>query len=455
MLNSAISLAPQFCRLFSATPAFLLSLPGSEPNAVTKCRKFFGSAGTLLRYFAKPLSLLCRVLRFLQSWAVMPSATVLYNTEALGAETVRVNWASHVPRFEQVKQIIRQFIAENGLKPGDPLPSEREWAKRLKVSQMTINRALKELEHEGVVTRLVGRGTFALNATARPVTSMRHLLTLVFPLAGIAEVVEQNAYYGPILQGAQYAFAELGCSVQFWKMGFDQLNQLPPEGLSQRAFLFFAPMEEALPTLRSWWEAGVPFVVIGASWRDVEIPCVDTDNFNAALKVVDFLYSLGHRRIAFVIGSRRLPNARDRWEGFVAGAKRHNLHVPEDWLIESSASASLTKDAAQQIRSILKSRRRPTAIFAGGYYLAAETLQIVKELGLKVPADVSLVGFDDPPSAGYLDPPLTTVRQPLAELGRRGVFKLMGILEGRQEPLVEFLATELIVRASTAPPAGN
>jgi DNA-binding LacI/PurR family transcriptional regulator len=74
---------------------------------------------------------------------------------------------------------------------------------------------------------------------------------------------------------------------------------------------------------------------------------------------------------------------------------------------------------------------------------------------LKVPADVSLVGFDDPPSAGYLDPPLTTVRQPLAELGRRGVFKLMGILEGRQEPLVEFLATELIVRASTAPPAGN
>jgi DNA-binding LacI/PurR family transcriptional regulator len=129
------------------------------------------------------------------------------------------------------------------------------------------------------------------------------------------------------------------------------------------------------------------------------------------------------------------------------------LHVPEDWLIESSASASLTKDAAQQIRSILKPRRRPTAIFAGGYYLAAETLQIVKELGLKVPADVSLVGFDDPPSAGYLDPPLTTVRQPLAELGRRGVFK--GILEGRQEPLVEFLAMELIVRASTAPPAGN
>jgi len=75
----------------------------------------------------------------------MPNATVLYNTEAMGAETVRVNWASHVPRFEQVKQIIRQFISENGLKPGDPLPSEREWARRLKVSQMTINRALKNL----------------------------------------------------------------------------------------------------------------------------------------------------------------------------------------------------------------------------------------------------------------------------------------------------------------------
>ncbi len=368
---------------------------------------------------------------------------------------MRVNWASHVPRFEQVKQIIRQFIQENSLNPGDPLPSEREWARRLRVSQMTVNRALKELEREGVITRLVGRGTFVLNANVHSSIPFRHQLTLVFPLSGIVEVVEQNIYYGPVLQGAQYAFAELGCSVQFWKIGFDQLKLLPPEGLAQRAFLLFAPMEDALPTLMSWWEAGVPFVVIGASWREVQLPCVDTDNFNAALKVVEFLHNLGHNRIAFVIGSRRLPNARDRWDGFVAAVKRYKLNVSDEWLIESPASASLTEEASQRIRSILKSRRRPTAIFAAGYYLAAETLQIVKEMGLRVPDDISLVGFDDPPSAGYLDPPLTTVRQPLAELGHRGVLKLVSLLEGRQEPLVEYLATELIVRASTAPPIGN
>lgn len=366
---------------------------------------------------------------------------------------MRLNRASHVPRFEQVKQIIRQFISENNLRPGDPLPSEREWARRLRVSQMTVNRAFKELEHEGVVTRVVGRGTFVLNNQLRSISTFRHLLTFVFPISGIVEFVEQNIYYGPVVHGAQDALAELGCSVQFWKLGFDQLTSLPSEGLTQRAFLFFAPTEEALPILKSWWEIGVPFVAIGASWPEVEIPCVDTDNFGAAVKVVELLWGLGHRNIALVVGNRRLPNNRDRHDGFIAATRRYSLSTPKEWVIETALSAALSEPETCRLKEILKSRRRPTAIFAAGYHLAAGTLRIAKEIGLKVPEDLSIVAFDDPPSAGYLDPPLTTVRQPLAELGRRSVFKLVAILEGREVPLVEKLATELIVRASTAPPA--
>ncbi len=368
---------------------------------------------------------------------------------------MKVNWTSHVPRFEQVKQIIRQFIQENNLRPGDLLPSEREWARRLRVSQMTVNRAFKELEREGVVTRIVGRGTFVLNTHSQPSIALRHHLTFVFRLADIVETIEQNLYYGPVFHGAQSALAELGCPVQFWKMGFDQLSSLPVEGLTQRAFLFFAPTDDALPTLKSWWEIGVPFVAIGASWNDVELPCVDTDNFNAAVEVVSFLAKLGHRRIALVIGNRRVPNNRDRYDGFLAGMRCCSLSAPSEWLIETEFTSTLTEASIHQLREIFKSRRRPTAIFAAGYHLAAGTLRTAKELGLKVPEDLSIVAFDDPPSAGYLDPPLTTVRQPLAELGRRGVFKLVAILEGRKEPLVEKLATELIVRASTAPPAKN
>ncbi len=368
---------------------------------------------------------------------------------------MKVNWASHVPRFEQVKQIIKLFIQENNLRPGDPLPSEREWARRLRVSQMTVNRAFKELEQEGVVTRLIGRGTFVLDARPQSSVTLRHFLTFVFRLANIAETIEQNLYYGPVFQGVQHALAELGFPVQFWKMGFDQLQQLPSEGLTQRAFLFFAPTDEALPTLKSWWEIGVPFVVIGASWRDVELPCVDTDNFNAAIEVVNFLAKLGHRSIALVVGNLRVPNNRDRYDGFLAGMRRRSLSVSNEWLVESEFTSTLSEASAEQLREILKSRRRPTAIFTAGYHLAAGTLKIAKELGLEVPENLSLVAFDDPPSAGYLDPPLTTVRQPLAELGHRSVYKLISLIEGRQEPLVEKLATELIVRASTAPSPKN
>ncbi len=364
---------------------------------------------------------------------------------------MRVNRASHVPRFEQVKQIVRQFILDNNLRPGDLLPSEREWAQRLQVSQMTVNRALKELEQEGILSRLVGKGTFVL----RPPVMIppRQSLVLVFPFAETAALTAENIYYGPILQGILSALADVGWMVQFWKMGFDQLRHFPPETLAQRALLIFAPFEDALPVLAEWWQAGVPFVVIGASWKEASLPCVDSDNFSAAQKVVDFLVELGHRRIALLTGPRNAPNTRDRWEGFLAGVKKHRLTVLPEWLIESEHSTLISAKAQEQLRAVLHQPSRPTAWFVAGYYLAAHVLRLLKTEGWRVPEDFSLVAFDDPPSATFLEPPLTTMRQPLVELGRRAVFKLLSVLEGEVEPAVEKLPVELVVRASTTSPA--
>ncbi|GBC99224.1 Arabinose metabolism transcriptional repressor [bacterium HR17] len=363
---------------------------------------------------------------------------------------MRVNWNSGVPRFEQVKTIIRQFIAENGLGIGAPLPSEREWAQRLRVSQMTVNRALKELEREGVITRLIGKGTFVLKTPSAP--APRHSLILVFPLAEVATLTTQNIYYGPILQGILSVLAETGCLVQFWTMGFDQLRVIPPEVLTSRALLVFAPFEDARPVLEQWWTAGVPFVVIGASWQDAAFPCVDTDNLAAARQVVDFLVGMGHRRIALLAGRRIAPNSRDRWNGFLAAMEEHGLSVPPEWLIESESPSALPPTVQERLRALLRSKVRPTALFAAGYYLAAEALRLIKHEGWRVPEDLSLVAFDDPPSASYLEPPLTTVRQPLVELGRRAVFKLLSLLEGQIQPAVEKLSVELVIRASVTSP---
>lgn len=363
---------------------------------------------------------------------------------------MRINRVNGVPRFEQVKNIIRQFIAENGLGAGAPLPSEREWAQRLRVSQMTVNRALKELEQEGLVTRLVGKGTFVLKTSSAP--APRHSLVLVFPLAEVASLTTQNIYYGPILQGILSALAETSCLVQFWSMSFDRLREIPPEALTSRALVVFAPFEDARPVLEEWWATGVPFVVIGASWQDASFPCVDTDNFAAAQQVVDFLVGMGHCHIALLAGQRIAPNNRDRWNGFLAAVHHHNLSVPSDWLIESDSSTTLSPVVQKRLLSILNSKPRPTALFAAGYYLAAEALRLLKSEGWRVPEDISLVAFDDPPSASYLEPPLTTVRQPLVELGRRAVFKLLSLLEGQIQPTVEKLSVELVVRASVASP---
>jgi DNA-binding LacI/PurR family transcriptional regulator len=315
---------------------------------------------------------------------------------------------------------------------------------------MTVHRALKELEREGVITRLVGKGTFVLKTPSAPTS--RHSLVLVFPLAEVATLTTQNIYYGPILQGILSALAETGCLVQFWSLGFDQLRQIPPEVLTSRALLVFAPFEDARPVLEEWWAAGVPFVVIGASWQDASFPCVDTDNFAAAQQVVDFLVGMGHRHIALLAGRRIAPNSRDRWDGFLAALRKHGLSVPPEWLIESEMPTALSPTVQEHLRTLFKSKVRPTALFAAGYYLAAEALRLLKGEGWRVPEDISLVAFDDPPSASYLEPPLTTVRQPLVELGRRAVFKLLSLLEGQIQPTVEKLSVELVVRASVASP---
>lgn len=118
-----------------------------------------------------------------------------------------------------------------------------------------------------------------------------------------------------------------------------------------------------------------------------------------------------------------------------------------------NADVARTAGAAlERLREVLKQPDHPTAILACGFYLALDVMALVREMGFSIPSDISLIGFDDPRSASLLDPPLTTVRQPLKEMGRRAYECITQLVTGeRLARQVEMLPTELVIRESTAP----
>lgn len=126
------------------------------------------------------------------------------------------------------------------------------------------------------------------------------------------------------------------------------------------------------------------------------------------------------------------------------------LPIHPGWMLIALNRKELT---SERIQAWLQSIPKPTAIFTADYEMALVTYQTLHRLKWRVPTDISLVSFDDPISAAFLTPPLTTVRQPIAEIGKRAVEKLMqAIQKGKFPEGTEILMPELVVRASTAPP---
>ncbi|MFI9152325.1 LacI family DNA-binding transcriptional regulator [Streptomyces sp. NPDC053367] len=196
---------------------------------------------------------------------------------------------------------------------------------------------------------------------------------------------------------------------------------------------------------------GVPLVVIDPAGSPAgEAPTVGATNWTGGMAATEHLLQLGHRRIGFIEGPPRLLCSRARLDGYRAAldvaavAVDNALTVPGDFYHESGFAGA---------ERLLDLDEPPTAIFAASDQMALGAMEALRRRGLRVPEDMSIVGFDDLPEVRWCAPPLTTVRQPLSDMGKLAARMLLDLARGVEpaSPRVE-LATELVVRASTAPP---
>jgi LacI family transcriptional regulator len=183
--------------------------------------------------------------------------------------------------------------------------------------------------------------------------------------------------------------------------------------------------------------AGIPAVLLNA--KADGRPSITIDNAGGARDVVRHLAALGHERIAFITGPARNNDAEQRRRGFRAGVKTRGVEAIE---IAGDFTEESGYEAARQIAAL---EPRPTAVFAANDSMAIGALSGFRDAGLRVPDEMALVGFDDVPIARFLDPPLTTVKVPIAELGRRGLLLLIGEPSAHSPARLE---TSLVVRRS-------
>jgi len=324
------------------------------------------------------------------------------------------------------------------------------------VSIATVSRVLNGRpdvapETRETVLQVVREHGFSTNRGARGLSSGRT------GIVGLTLPIVADAYFGPILSGASEALYEEDMRIMLCPTLHEHDREVSllerlMRGTTDGAILMLP--EESGDELRRLQAQGFPFVVVDPREQPPEgIPCVSAMHAAGAKVATEHLLELGHRRIGAIAGNQGWYATDERLIGFRAALASAGI-LPErelirysDWQIPSG------EKAAEELLSLPDP---PTAIFAFNDNVAVGAISAARKRGLSVPEDLSIVGFDDTIPATIVTPNLTTVRQPLAELGRMGVSLLTRLLEGqRLDALRIELSCVLVVRDSTAPVAGG
>lgn len=193
-----------------------------------------------------------------------------------------------------------------------------------------------------------------------------------------------------------------------------------------------------------------PLVMVGEYTGRIPLPKVGIDNAQAAAEATRHLVDLGHKRIAFIGGPKNFTLCKERLKGFRRVMRKAGLELPPEYIQFGEFKLAA---GHSEVKAVLATRTRPTALFCANDEIAMGVMKGLREAKLRVPGDISIIGFDDLDIADYCSPPLTTIRQPRRQMGSAAMELMLRILRGdatREECIT--LPHELIVRESTAAP---
>ncbi|RLD18556.1 MAG: hypothetical protein DRI36_01085 [Caldiserica bacterium] len=311
----------------------------------------------------------------------------------------------------------------------------REVAKKANVSVATVSRIFNSPEKvkddtKKRVLEVIRKLKYSPHTIARSLAKRKtELISVVFPEKEI------NAYYFYKLLTGIFEEVSANNFNLLVERGEYEIGKFPVEG-----YIFVAPLKGSKPIMEAK-KRNIKAVFINVRERGVLF--VDLDNVEAGYKITSYLIGLGHRKILFIGGMKDNYNTIDRLKGYRKALLDFN--IGEEYIVYGD----YTVDSGYRlVKNVFAERKDITAIFACNDLMAIGVIRGLKELSIKVPDDVSVIGFDDIDITKTVDPPLSTFRQPFEEIGRKAVNLLFKEINNKREKSL-FLKGELVIRDST------
>jgi DNA-binding LacI/PurR family transcriptional regulator len=328
-------------------------------------------------------------------------------------------------------------------------PTLEEVAQRAGVSRATVSRVINGAETVAIplrdkVRQAVAELGYAPNLAARSLVTQRtDSIALILPETP-TRVFSDDQFFPGVIRGVSQELEEADKQLVLMLVGSDAAQDRAERYATGGHVdgVLFASMHGAWPLPDLLARSGVPVVCSGRPLGRSRVPYVDVDQIHGVDAAVRHLLATGRRRIATIAGPQDMVAGVDRLAGYrrtLADDDRRSIVAVGDFTRESGAVA---------MRQLLADDPHLDAVFVASDLMAHGALRALREAGRRVPEDVAVVGFDDIELASYTDPPLTTVRQPITEIGRTVARQLLRRLAGEDVEPVVILPTELVVRDS-------
>lgn len=358
----------------------------------------------------------------------------------------------------QILDDLRKKIQSGQIHPGDKLPPEVLLAQDWNVSRGTIRQAMQQLVNEGLLNRIPGKGTYITFPEQEITAAPRRLIGIVVPSL-------QDNLSAELIKGAEQSLRQAGYSLIFCHSDHElaveetQVQQLLSQGVSG-VILFPLAQPEETALVQSILQLGIPVVAIDRHIPGTAVPTILADNFGGAYAAVQHLLQLGHQRITCIINTISLSSVEQRFRGYEQAMRDANLlpYAPIPLLGASTILADtsppvLSPAELRWVDHMLQVKERPTALFCINDFAAIGVMRHLLELGISIPDEMAVAGFDNSPFAPFAPVPLTSVAQPGAEIGARAAETLLAAVAGHPiHPATILLPTHLVIRSSTVQP---
>lgn len=350
-----------------------------------------------------------------------------------------------MPKYFRLKEYLKEQMKRGAITPGSQLPSENMLVDQFKISRHTVRKALRDLEVEGLIFREQGRGTFC----AYPATAKGQTVAVVTTY--ISEYI-----FPAVIRGIEEVLSAAGCLLLLASTGNAKSKEATClENLLQQkiAGLIIEPTQSArengnLAYYRELEKRGIPYLMLHAYYPELDPAYIIMDDEKGGYLATQHLIQLGHRRIAGLFKADDLQGHKRR-DGYLKALQEHRIE-PRPELIGAFETEELYSYPYQFARNILKQSPPPTGMVCYNDQVALIVLEALREEGVKVPEEFSLISFDDSSLAVASEIKLSGVKHPKVAMGRQAARLILDMLENKAHKPRLIYQPELVLRASCA-----